>query len=225
MGGASSRADNPGMKIPHTVFALLALALVMPATASAGASVRREQQEAARARPDPEHGAELFRQCISCHGSRGEGQENGNTPRLAGQHLEVLIKQLVDYRHGKRWDFRMEEMANQHHLATPQDIADVAGYVSSLEGGPIGVGDGDQVEDGARLFSVRCASCHGADGLGNPAESVPRLAGQHYAYLVRQMYDAVDGRRPTLQRIHPRKIEPLDFQQVRAVADYLSRLR
>jgi hypothetical protein len=38
------------------------------------------------------------------------------------------------------------------------------------------------------------------------------------------MYDAVDRRRPTLQAVHPRKIAPLDFEEVRAVADYLSRI-
>jgi cytochrome c553 len=53
---------------------------------------------------------------------------------------------------------------------------------------------------------------------------VPHLAGQHYGYLMRQMYDAVDGRRPAMPRVHPRKIAPFDFEEVRAVADYLSRI-
>ncbi len=57
-----------------------------------------------------------------------------------------------------------------------------------------------------------------------PRRSVPRLAGQHYGYLVRQMYDAVDGRRQTLPRLHANRIEPLDFAQVRGIADYLSRI-
>jgi cytochrome c553 len=50
------------------------------------------------------------------------------------------------------------------------------------------------------------------------------LAGQHSAYLLRQMYDAVDGRRPTLTRLHLSRIKPLDFEQLHAVADYLSQL-
>jgi cytochrome c553 len=53
---------------------------------------------------------------------------------------------------------------------------------------------------------------------------VPGLAGQHYAYLMRQMHDAVDGRRPALSRLHAQQIAPLDFEQVRAVADYLARI-
>lgn len=52
----------------------------------------------------------------------------------------------------------------------------------------------------------------------------PMLAGQHSAYLLRQMYDAVDGRRPTLAQLHSQRIKPLDFEQLHAVADYLSQL-
>jgi cytochrome c553 len=97
--------------------------------------------------------------------------------------------------------------------------------VAQLDGGnQRGLGDGVHADDGARIFGSRCASCHGPRGVGSAQDAVPRLAGQHYGYLMRQMYDAVDGRRPALPRVHPRKIEPLDFEQVRAVADYLSRI-
>ncbi|MDF3021264.1 MAG: cytochrome, partial [Steroidobacteraceae bacterium] len=67
-------------------------------------------------------------------------------------------------------------------------------------------------------------ACHGRDGDGDPSRGVPRLGGQHYGYLMRQMYDAVDGRRVTLPGLHSQRIAPLDFPQVRAVADYLSRI-
>jgi len=203
---------------------LTILLAALPAFALAANSTQRDLQQATRAKPNLEHGSELFTQCVSCHGGKGGGQENGNTPRIAGQHYPVLLKQLVDFRHGKRWDFRMEEHADQHHLETPQDIADVAAYVAQLDAGQVrGMGDGNYATDGAKIFGARCASCHGPSGAGDAQEAVPRLAGQHYGYLVRQMYDAVDNRRPTLQEVHPKKIESLDFEQVRAVADYLSR--
>ena len=197
----------------------------LPAFALAANSTQRDLQQATHAKPNLEHGSELFTQCVSCHGGKGGGQQNGNTPRIAGQHNSVLLKQLVDFRHGKRWDFRMEEHADQHHLETPQDIADVAAYVAQLDAGRVrGMGDGNYAAEGAKIFGARCASCHGPSGAGDAQEAVPRLAGQHYGYLVRQMYDAVDNRRPTLQEVHPKKIESLDFEQVRAVADYLSRI-
>jgi cytochrome c553 len=210
------------MNFPKLLLACLATA---PALVAAASPSGRDLAQATRATPDLEHGAELFAQCISCHGGNGAGQDNGGAPRIAGQHYSVLLKELVDFRHGKRWDFRMEEHAKQHFLETPQDIADVAAFVARLEGGgERGIGDGLQASDGARIYGARCASCHGPSGAGDARKVVPRLGGQHYGYLMRQMYDAVDGRRPTLQRVHPRRIEPLDFEQVRAVADYLSRI-
>src|SRR5690606_1920048 len=120
-----------------TVLAALALPL------GAAETQRQELQRVLRATPDAERGRELFLQCVSCHGSDGDGQENGNTPRIAGQHYEVLVKQLVDFRHGKRWDFRMEAFADNHHLETAQDVANVAAYVHALDPGEIaGIGDG-----------------------------------------------------------------------------------
>ena len=204
---------------------LIVLIAIMPALTLAAPSARSDLQQATKATPDWDHGSELFTACMSCHGSQGGGQESGETPRIAGHHYPVLLKQLVDFRHGKRWDFRMEEQADQHHLKTTQDIADVAAYINQLDfDGARGIGDGVNATEGARIFGSRCASCHGASGEGDAQQVVPRLAGQHYSYLVRQMYDAVDRRRPTLQAVHPRKIAPLDFEEVRAVADYLSRI-
>lgn len=177
-----------------------------------------------KAKPDLARGEQLFAQCASCHGADGGGETNGTTPRIAGQHFRVLAKQLVDFRHGKRWDFRMEAQADRHHLASAQDIADVAAHVSKLErGSKRGIGSGEFVVEGSQIYARNCQGCHGADAQGSDERSVPRLAGQHYAYLMRQMYDAVDGRRPALPRLHSQRIEPLDFEQVRAVSDFLAR--
>jgi hypothetical protein len=38
------------------------------------------------------------------------------------------------------------------------------------------------------------------------------------------MYDAVDGRRQPLVEVHANRIAPLNFDQVRGIADYLSRV-
>jgi cytochrome c553 len=174
---------------------------------------------------DDDAGARLYAQCAACHGADGAGTAEGATPRIAGQLYSVLLKQLRDFRGGRRPNFRMGELADRHHLPLEQDVAAVALYVSRMPAaGAHGVGDGSRATAGALLFRARCASCHGADGRGDGARAVPRLAGQHYGYLVRQMYDAVDGRRPTLVEVHQSKVAPLDFDQVRGIADYLSRI-
>ncbi|MEO8064598.1 MAG: c-type cytochrome [Pseudomonadota bacterium] len=203
---------------------VVCLLLLVPCAASAAAPARSEYQAALRATPSFEHGAALFAQCVACHGADGQGLPDGSTPSIAGQHFRVIVKQLVDFRYGKRWDFRMEQRAN-NHLGAFQDIADVASYLSQQprKSGSVG-GDTDTLAQGASLYGAHCASCHGPQGEGDDDEAVPMLAGQRPAYLLRQMYDSVDGRRPSLTQLHAQRIKPLDFEQLRAVADFLSRL-
>jgi len=200
------------------------LLLLLPCIAAAASPARAEYLAALRATPDAEHGAALFTQCAACHGGEGQGLPDGSTPRIAGQHFHVIVKQLVDFRYGKRWDFRMEQRANRH-LGAYQDIADVASYLSQQpRKSGAGTSRSDTLVLGANIYSANCASCHGKQGEGDDDEAVPMLAGQHSAYLLRQMYDAVDGRRPALAQLHSQRIKPLDFEQLHAVADYLSQL-
>jgi cytochrome c553 len=209
-----------------SIVALLAacsgLSVSLPVLAASNAAA--EYSQALRSRPNLEHGAMLFRDCAGCHGADGGGSEDGDVPRIAGQHFNVLVRQLVDYRHETRWDIRMEHYAGRRLLSDPQAIADVAAYASTLEDrGPRGIGDGQYVSEGAALYAQRCAQCHGASGEGNAKEVVPRLAGQHYEYLLRQMYDAVDGRRPNFSRSHVRLLARLERADLIGVADFLSR--
>jgi cytochrome c553 len=200
------------------------IALVLPALALAAATARQELQTATRAKPDVEHGALLYAQCVGCHGPEGRGTSEGARPIIAGQHFRVIVKQLVDFRHDKHWDVQMEDVA-MHRLKGAQDIADVAAYVSQMAiftENERGAGDNPAL--GVGIYQANCASCHGPLGQGRAADGTPRLAGQHYGYLLRQIYDAVDGRRPSLSPTHRRWLEPLSFEEVKAVADHLSRL-
>jgi cytochrome c553 len=204
---------------------ILPLVTLAPLVALAASAARQEYLDAVRARPNLEHGAQLFENCAICHGSSGGGVEDGSVPRIAGQHREVLIKQLVDYRHDKRWDIRMERYSDKHLLADAQAIADVTGYISQLDRRtPRGVGPGDLVKHGESVYADRCVSCHGRKAEGDAHDVVPRLAGQHYEYVLRQMYDAVDGRRPNFSSSHVRLLAKLERDDLVGVADYLSRL-
>jgi cytochrome c553 len=208
---------------------IVGLLVLLPCSVDAASPARTELQAALGAKPDPEHGAALFAQCVSCHGSHGQGLPDGSTPRIAGQHFSVLVRQLVDFRYGKRWDFRMEQRANTH-LGAFQDIADVASYLSQQprkskadEVDRANLSGGANLADGANLYQANCASCHGARGEGDGDEGVPMLIGQHPAYLLRQMYDSVDERRPKLARLHTKSIKPLNFEALREIAIFLSR--
>jgi len=178
------------------------------------------------AQANVEHGAQLFQRCVECHGADGGGVTTGSVPRIAGQHKSVLVRQVLQFRGGKHWDMRMEGVANNAGLlSSPQDIADVAAYVNGLaRDGKRGIGRGEFLEQGQSIYQSNCASCHGKEGEGDALREVPRLAGQHAAYLARQIYDAVDARRPALAASHRKRLAPLTFEEVQGVTDYLSRL-
>jgi cytochrome c553 len=67
--------------------------------------------------------------CIGCHGAEGHGM--ASFPRLAGQHADYVVKQLMVF---QRTDERPEGsvMKTVTHALTRQDIDDVAAYVQSL---------------------------------------------------------------------------------------------
>jgi len=203
---------------------LSACGLTASSTAFSAESARAELSAATRATPDVARGETLFRDCAACHGPSGNGTDDGSVPRIAGQHFKVLVKQLVDYRHEKRWDIRMEHYAGRKLLKDSQSIADVAAYAASLgREMPRNVGDGTLVEHGAQVYARRCAECHGSKGEGDNRTTTPRLAGQHYEYLLRQMHDAVDGRRPNMSSSHVRLLAKLDHDDLLGLADFLSR--
>jgi len=191
-----------------------------PAPPSSGQVLAQIRQRSANL----ERGAELFKGCAACHGSDGGGATDGLVPRLAGQHASVLQKQLVDYRHDRRWDPRMVAVVEQHSLS-PESIADVTAYISRLDRDVgIGTGNGSLLRRGAAGYARSCQGCHGRAAQGDAARAVPRLAGQHYEYLRRQIYDAVDGRRPNFPPAHIRLLARLDRDDIAGIADYLSRL-
>ena len=220
------------MNIPNLrarISAFLLLPLIcgiawVPGTVRGAETARAEFSAALRAKPSLANGAELFRPCATCHGSSGNGSDDGGIPRIAGQHFRVLVRQLVDYRHEKRWDIRMEHFAGRKLLTDSQSIADVAGYVALLSrDAPRNVGDGTLARHGAEVYARSCAECHGSHGEGENLSMTPRLAGQHYQYLLRQMYDGVDGRRPTLSASHIKVLARLQRDDLVGVADFLSR--
>jgi len=205
--------------------ALAMLVLLIPLAARAVSGAQQELSEARLAQPSLDRGAELFRTCAGCHGEGGGGTLDGAVPRIAGQHATVIQKQLVDYRYDRRWDLRMEYVADRHRLRDAQAIADVAAYIGRLNGElPHGEGDGRSLQLGAERYAALCRDCHGAHGQGDDARAIPQIAAQHYEYLRRQIYDAVDGRRPNFSPAHIRLLARLDHEDIQAIADYVSRL-
>jgi cytochrome c oxidase subunit II len=201
------------------------VAMLISPAAHAASSLQSELDEVLRHKPDLVAGEQQYSvACGACHGAAGEGQANGLAPRIAGQHYTVLSSQLVGFRLGRRMDDRMQGRASEHVLRATQDIANVAAYAAQLPGGKVSYGSGQQVERGAQLYANRCSSCHGARAEGGERPPVPRLAAQHQGYLLRQLRDLVEGRRPAAGRDHLQPLQSLDQDQISGLADYLSRL-
>ena len=89
------------------LFRAMVFVLLTPGAIAAESS-GREFSKAMALAPDTQRGQELFRNCVSCHGPDGSGDVAGSVPRIAGQYRGVLVRQLLDFRRGKRWDYGME---------------------------------------------------------------------------------------------------------------------
>jgi cytochrome c553 len=193
--------------------------------AEAASKFQSELDGVLRRKPDLAAGEQKYlATCSGCHGAGGDGQPEGWAPRIAGQRFAVIAGQLVGYRQGRRSDVRMQEIASDHVLKGSQQMADVAAYAAQLPVGEASHGPGIALEQGAQLYAGRCRSCHGAEAEGSERPPVPRLATQNHAYLLRQLHDLVEGRRPAAGRDHLQQLKSLDRDQLTGLADYLSRL-
>lgn len=187
----------------------------------------REFVNAASLEPDLKRGAAFYQTCAACHGPDGSGTPDGEIPAIAGQHGSVLLKQLTDFRHEQRRDERMQHFSDREHLPGAQELTDVAAYVASLPRFPPtadSIGDGSSLGEGASVYFRECERCHGPLGQGNLLLRRPRLAGQHYDYLLRQLVDTAAGRRPGMDSAHVTRLKNLTPGQLHGVSDYLSRV-
>jgi cytochrome c553 len=208
---------------------------VQTASAWNGGSHRTsEREDAMGITPDIENGKKLYQLCARCHQDTGWGIEagfgkhggNGYYPVLAGQHKNVLIKQLSDIRSGNRDNPMMYPFTLDKYIGGPKDIADVTAYISTMKQNPNHeVGFGNDLAHGERLYKDNCASCHGDNGEGSNVDYYPRLQGQHYTYMLRQMKWIKNGKRRNANSKMVKQIEGFSFRDMKAVIDYTSRLK
>ncbi len=176
--------------------------------------------------PDIGNGLEVYRLCADCHQPEGWGQVDGSYPVLAGQHRNVLIKQLTDIRQGNRDNPAMYPFSLQEEIGGEQAIADVTAYISELLMNPEpGFGPGTDLERGRQAYNANCARCHGLNGEGDNERFYPRIQGQHYNYLVRQMRWIKDDKRRNANPEMTDQLKRLSDQDVETIADYVSRLK
>lgn len=186
-----------------------------------------EKIEALKLKGDAKAGAEGYEVCGACHLPSGAGRPDGTFPQLAGQHATVLIKQMADIRAGLRDNPTMYPFAKE--LTDAQELANVSAYIQSLcipldHGRYEGKDAADQVAKGKALYEKQCLECHGANGQGDSAKFYPVIAGQHYAYLLRQMTEIRDGKRRNANPDMVKVIKPYTQEQLVSISAYQASL-
>lgn len=78
------------------------------------------------AKADPDNGAKVAEQCVSCHGARGISS-GPLWPNLNGQKAEYMVRQLKEFKSGARKDPMMALIVQS---MTEQDMRDVSLYFS-----------------------------------------------------------------------------------------------
>lgn len=174
-------------------------------------------------------GKEKAAMCIACHG------EDGNSPitqypKLAGQHVGYVTKQLQEFKDGVRVNAIMAPMVAP---LSPQDMEDVAAYFASMkvnktETDPAVAAAGATLFKGGNLSNgtSACAACHGISGAGIPAAKFPALAGQHAEYTEAQLKAFRSGERANDAGQMMRNIaSKLTDAEIKAVSAYLQGLQ
>jgi cytochrome c553 len=129
--------------------------------------------------------------CIACHGPGGSSTITTN-PILAGQTARYLYLQLRDFQEGRRADPQMTPMAAG---LTRDEMRELADYFSRQKPTPQTFAvDAAKARLGkAKADETLCTMCHLGGFLGQ--NEIPRVAGQHYDYVVKQLRDFKARRR------------------------------
>ena len=182
----------------------------------------------AASKPDLAKGQATATQvCAACHTADGSRGSPAN-PILAGQHPEYLVKQLQEFKSGKRNNAIMKGFAS---TLSDDDMKNVAAFYASKSAKPGFAKNKDQVKLGEKIYRggiadkavPACAGCHSPNGAGIPAQ-YPRMGGQHGDYTEAQLVAFRSGARANNAQMTAIAAKLSDVE-MKAVADYIAGLR
>ncbi len=210
------------------------LAALLGATAGLSLAAEEHAQPAATApakptKPDLVKGEALYTEfaCAACHNADGNSAIAAN-PKLAQQHPEYLLKQLQEFKSGKRKNAVMSPMSA---TLSDQEMRDISWFMGAKKVKTGFAKEKDLVTLGEKIYRggigdrliPACAGCHSPNGAGLPAQ-YPRLGGQHAEYTAAQLVAFRDGTR--LNSVPMTGVAArLNDREIKAVSDYIAGLR
>lgn len=229
--GFCANKQTPDMKLLASL--LMAATLAVPAMSARAADEKPATPEAKAetpkvAKPDLVKGEASFTAvCAACHGADGNSGTPAN-PKLAQQHPEYLVKQLQEFKSGKRANAVMQGFAS---ALSDADMKNIAWWVTTKKAKPGFAKDKDLVAMGERIYRggiadrqvPACAGCHSPNGAGIPSQ-YPRLSGQHADYTATQLTAFRDGVRKN-NAVMNDVAAKLNDREIKAVSDYIAGLR
>ncbi|GAB7549840.1 c-type cytochrome [Cupriavidus sp. 8B] len=176
---------------------------------------------AGTARADPEAGRRKAESCVACHGPMGNSGDP-LYPVLAGQTARYIYLELKDFKEGRRSDPMMTPMAAP---LSREDMLDLGEYFAAQK--PIASqfkADGRKVEAGRKKAEeVLCTMCHLGGFAGQ--NEIPRVAGQQYAYIVKQLEDFRSRKRTNDAGSMTSVARGLSDADIQNLASYMANLR
>jgi len=191
-------------------------------------SVQANEAVAPTAKPDLAKGEATYGAvCAACHGADGNSAISAN-PKLAQQHPDYIVKQLQEFKSGKRANAIMMGMSA---ALSEQDMKNIAAWLETKAAKKGFAKDKELVTLGERIYRggiadrqiAACAGCHSPTGAGIPSQ-YPRLAGQHADYAVAQLTAFRDGVRKNNTQM-TQVAAKLNDREIKAVSDYVAGLR
>lgn len=204
----------------HAALILLALVSLIGGTSQAAETKPAFKADAAK-------GQQLAAPCLACHTADGTRGTPVN-PILQAQHPEYLVKQLTEFKSGKR---KNAVMAGMVANLSEEDMKHLAAFYASKTAKPgfakvkETVVLGEQIYRGgiASKAVPACAGCHSPNGAGIPAQ-YPRVGSQHGDYTETQLLAFRSGLRGNSAQMSAIAAKMND-REIKAVADYMAGLR